>query len=319
MANKNSDDFPLIPCHSGTMPARDGDSIGITFMLSGNVHTPVTHGLSRTITTMCDHDIGVCISMKPKPKPKKTYELSDPMKKYIVSQDDKYIGGKNVLNPTVARSITTREGETRADASTYLSPDVPDDCEIRAGSDGYPVPASDIVLGTIDSPSFNEMTGRVHSPDGISPAMRTFCGGGQETKIAVPCDTEIAVTLLGGIGEKNSNRGTQFYEQDRVYSSDALATSIPAESAFHPNYGDPSQPRLRIRKLTPAECYRLMGFTLSDCQACRAAGQSDGSIYHQAGDSIVTTVLAGIFGELLGYDYESAISEWCDSLASECD
>ena len=38
-----------------------GDSVGITFAKSGNVHTPVTYGISRTITTMCDHDIGVIV------------------------------------------------------------------------------------------------------------------------------------------------------------------------------------------------------------------------------------------------------------------
>lgn len=46
---------------SEPMKAYKGDSVGITFMLSGNVHTPVTHNISRTITTMCDHDIGVVV------------------------------------------------------------------------------------------------------------------------------------------------------------------------------------------------------------------------------------------------------------------
>lgn len=43
------------------MKGYEGDSVGITFVKSGNVHTPVTHGLARTITTMCDHDIGVIV------------------------------------------------------------------------------------------------------------------------------------------------------------------------------------------------------------------------------------------------------------------
>lgn len=46
------------------MKAHHGDSVGITFMQSGNTHTPVTHGLARTITTMCDHDIGVVVERK---------------------------------------------------------------------------------------------------------------------------------------------------------------------------------------------------------------------------------------------------------------
>ena len=51
----------MIPCDRGGMPAYEGDSVGITFMLSGNVHTPVTHGLARALTTFCDHDIGVVV------------------------------------------------------------------------------------------------------------------------------------------------------------------------------------------------------------------------------------------------------------------
>lgn len=74
---------------------------------------------------------------------------------------------------------------------------------------------------------------------------------------------------------------------------------------------------LRIRKLTEDECMRLMGFTREDTEACRAVGLSKANIYHQSGDSIVTTVLAGIFGELLGADYEGAVERYCDGLHGE--
>lgn len=75
---------------------------------------------------------------------------------------------------------------------------------------------------------------------------------------------------------------------------------------------------LRIRKLTEGECYRLMGFERKDTDACKAAGQSAMNIYHQAGDSIVTTVLAAIFGELLGMkDYVEKIERYVDSLHAE--
>ena len=74
---------------------------------------------------------------------------------------------------------------------------------------------------------------------------------------------------------------------------------------------------LRIRKLTEDECMRLMGFTSEDTEACRAVGLSKANIYHQSGDSIVTTVLASIFGELLGADYEGAVERYCDGLHGE--
>lgn len=75
--------------------------------------------------------------------------------------------------------------------------------------------------------------------------------------------------------------------------------------------------KLRIRKLTEGECYRLMGFEEKDTEACKAVGQSKANIYHQAGDSIVTTVLMGIFGELLELDYEKKIGDYTTKLHNE--
>ena len=55
---------------------------------------------------------------------------------------------------------------------------------------------------------------------------------------------------------------------------------------------------LRIRKLTPKECWRLMGFDDSDVDKCINAGISDSQLYKQAGNSIVVNVLEAIFKEL---------------------
>ena len=41
--------------------------------------------------------------------------------------------------------------------------------------------------------------------------------------------------------------------------------------------------RLRIRKLTPDECFILQGSTIEDCEKCRAAGVSNSQLYKQAG------------------------------------
>ena len=69
---------------------------------------------------------------------------------------------------------------------------------------------------------------------------------------------------------------------------------------------------LRIRKLTPKECIRLMGFTDGDYDAMVGIGMTDSAIYHVAGDSIVVTVLMAIFGEMLGIDYRKKIGEYVE-------
>lgn len=63
----------------------------------------------------------------------------------------------------------------------------------------------------------------------------------------------------------------------------------------------------RIRRLTPLECWRLMGFSDEDFRAAEADEMnSDTQLYAQAGNSIVVNVLEAIFGEMLpkGQDME---------------
>lgn len=55
----------------------------------------------------------------------------------------------------------------------------------------------------------------------------------------------------------------------------------------------------RIRKLTPKECWRLMGFDDSDFEKAKASGVSSTQLYKQAGNSIVVNVLEAILKNLL--------------------
>lgn len=55
---------------------------------------------------------------------------------------------------------------------------------------------------------------------------------------------------------------------------------------------------LRIRKLTPRECFRLMGVNDQDIDNVLKS-QSDSNAYHLAGDSIVVNVLMAIFKEMM--------------------
>ena len=67
-----------------------------------------------------------------------------------------------------------------------------------------------------------ESANRVYGVGGCCPTIPTCGGGNLQPKII-----ERAV-VLGGIGEKKSNGGRQYYQQDRVYSSDGLANCLPA-------------------------------------------------------------------------------------------
>lgn len=78
-------------------------------------------------------------------------------------------------------------------------------------------------------------------------------GGGHVPMIDSESPT-ISPKVIGGIGEKTSNNGKQYFYQNRIYDS-GVATAVA--TSFQPNYLDNA---FRVRKLTPKECWRLMGF-----------------------------------------------------------
>ena len=57
---------------------------------------------------------------------------------------------------------------------------------------------------------------------------------------------------------------------------------------------------MRIRKLTPKECWRLMGFEDVDFEKAEAVN-SNTQLYKQAGNSIVVNVLDALFINLKPY------------------
>lgn len=66
----------------------------------------------------------------------------------------------------------------------------------------------------------------------------------------------------------------------------------------------------RVRKLTPKECYRLMGFTDEQFDKSQAFS-SDSQLYKQAGNSIVVDVLYYIFEKLFEVDTETRKETEC--------
>lgn len=54
----------------------------------------------------------------------------------------------------------------------------------------------------------------------------------------------------------------------------------------------------RIRKLTPKECWRLMGFSDEDFEKAESK-VSNSNLYKQAGNSIVVPVLENIFKQMM--------------------
>lgn len=143
------------------------------------------------------------------------------------------------------------------------------------------------------SPSGHNAASIVDS-EGIAPTVMENHG----TVTATVVNDEIKPKLVGGIGEKKSNGGTQYYQQDRIYDSESIAMAHPANLPGGSYKYQVNIPPLRIRKLSPLECWRLMGVKDQDFDKI-AKNQSNSSLYHLAGDSIVVDVLKEIISMML--------------------
>ena len=212
------------------------------------------------------------------------YYLSEKMKQYIFSEDDKYKVNKNSLklNRDIACSKTTREGRTRADTSDYITDEV-----INTYDEYNHKINGNETIGTIQAmyPVPNHGHRLIIKNATKEGYLEASEGSGNIPKV------------LCGIGEKDSNNNTQWKQQNRVYDNNV---GISVTTCFNPNYIDN---QLRIRKLTPYECFALMGVKREDYEKC-AKNQSDSSLYHLAGDSIVVGVLCHIFAQLIKKESE---------------
>lgn len=99
---------------------------------------------------------------------------------------------------------------------------------------------------------------------------------------------------LNSKGGRNGVDGLQPSLKDRIYDSNGIATCCATSNFFMPNYTD----GLKIRKLTPKECWRLMGFDDKDFEKVEKVN-SNTQLYKQAGNSICVPVLENILKELL--------------------
>lgn len=125
-----------------------------------------------------------------------------------------------------------------------------------------------------DSFGGNPERGRVYSDKGISPCLTTMQGGG------LPKILSIGNYMPSG------------HSASKIIDSNGLAPTVMENhgtvTATNVNY--------RIRKLTPKECWRLMG--VRNEQFDKLHDISNSQLYKLAGNSIVVDVLMGIFKNL---------------------
>lgn len=171
----------------------------------------------------------------------------------------------------------------------------------------------------------------IHDTDGISPtiAARDYKGAKQ---IAVPVltpdrvnkrqngrrfkeDGEPMFTLTSqdkhGVIINPLKDKTEYgwHFEQAVYDSQGITRTVKA------NGGSGNIPKtiegLRIRKLTPLECWRLQGFTDEQFYKAKDSGVSNSQLYKQAGNSVTVNVIDAIVGNL-EEDYDTLINNFME-------
>ena len=155
----------------------------------------------------------------------------------------------------------------------------------------------------------NPNQGRIYDPSGISPCLNKMDGGGREPLIPISMtrkaykETDIANTLTAGTPDKKRGNYSPITGV-AIPVSDPGRINKNQNGRRFKNAGEEmftltGQDRhgvsdgLRIRKLTPRECFRLQGWT--DEYFDRAAMvNSDSQLYKQAGNGVTVSVIQAI-------------------------
>jgi len=161
--------------------------------------------------------------------------------------------------------------------------------------------------------SGNPQAGRVYNADGISPAMDTCQGGNRMPKVVVEgyfkypnsekrhqSNTVISKdgicstldTMQGGNAQPKITEMYNPYHKREIKDIAPTQTTNCGKTMTSSTVLIKYQ-NFRIRKLTPRECWRLMG--VRDEQFDKLHDISNSQLYKMAGNSIVVDVLMGIF------------------------
>lgn len=159
----------------------------------------------------------------------------------------------------------------------------------------------DRLYGIFDNDKSTHQAGSVYDTEGLSPTLDTMQGGWRQ-----PC-IQIKNATRQGYLEAHDRDGCYITNIDKKRGT-VQKGMIPTLKTS-PDIGCVTTD-LRIRKLTPKECWRLMGFDDVDFEKAEKIN-SNTQLYKQAGNSIVVNVLEAIFKELLS-EYIADLDKWSD-------
>lgn len=145
-------------------------------------------------------------------------------------------------------------------------------------------------VADLSYPSSKTRRGRVQENGTICP---TLMAGQQDVCYIEPNKINIC-------GEEIETNGPMALdEQNKYVRKDFCVGTLTTDGSSPKHNNRIIQTDFRIRKLTPLECWRLMGFDDADHKRAENSGVSNSQRYKQAGNSIVVNVLEAIFRKMV--------------------
>lgn len=198
--------------------------------------------------------------------------------KQIIDYQNGAIRGRYNENGNIEQQLELRDDGVTNTVTTVQKDNVL--IEINEKENFTYNPSGENVIGQMGGDLWekrHEQTRRVYDIDKVSPTIPTCSGGGQHPKILDEIEHNT-------ICEQRCDEGLRFFK-DNVCGTIRTINSGGDKRVIE------TEPKFRIRKLTPRECLRLMGLSDEDIDRIISTGLSDSSLYKLAGNSIVKQCL----------------------------
>ncbi|MBV5158281.1 DNA cytosine methyltransferase [Staphylococcus epidermidis] len=154
---------------------------------------------------------------------------------------------------------------------------------------------------------------RIHSVNKVSPTLNTMQGGDRQPKVAIsknaPHPERKSFTSkkeYGRMGKQaieTMNKNTEYIEYgmtinayNKTLDNTGLSPTLTTRPEGFKTAILPITKELRIRKLTPLECWRLQGFSDEQYYKAKNSGVSKSQLYKQAGNAVTVNVVDAIVG-----------------------
>ena len=162
-----------------------------------------------------------------------------------------------------------------------------------------------IQVGDLNHYNYDEMN-RVYSKEGCCPTLRTMQSGDRQPRVLEPIATVTEATKKG-YAEIYEGDSVNLEQPNSKTRRGRVGKQVAQTLTTSCNQGivEATTQNFHVRKLTPNECWKLMGLTKEDCTNAKNIGVADSQLYKQAGNGLVSNCVELLTEHLYKAQYNS--------------